>query len=432
MQFDLFLGESAIGGHMVPVRMRCARCGTETQSQVRNSAWNDLKCSRCCATSRQFVTASHTTVDALTRQIGQTTVWQFDFDWRKLGLWIVFLGPREERRVPLVFEVARRGLAGTALRLSFAARRAGDQQVIFAGQKSWTMCNCVHLPCGHNRFTWWLPPTGIWDQEELVCETRVTTEDGAILFDDRVRFDISPPQITEPRASHDVSESETPTVETPGTNIVDEFHRLFYYGAEGEHHPWARTYWLNVPHLQCAFDAWVFQEILSEVKPDLVIETGTLFGGNALFLAHMMDLLGHGEVISIDIAYVPRVDHPRVRYVTGSSTDAVLVRRLLAGRPDEKRLVLLDSDHSKAHVLAEMELYAPYVTPGSYLIVTDSNINGHPVYPHFGPGPYEAIEEFLSHTDEFVIDRSREKFKLTFNPNGYLKRVKRAGAAGVE
>lgn len=71
-----------------------------------------------------------------------------------------------------------------------------------------------------------------------------------------------------------------------------------------------------------------------------------------------------------------------------------------------------------------MRLFAPYVSKGSYLIVTDSNINGHPVFSDFGPGPFEAVQEFLEECDEFEVDPAREKHKLTFNPSGYLKRVK--------
>jgi cephalosporin hydroxylase len=89
---------------------------------------------------------------------------------------------------------------------------------------------------------------------------------------------------------------------------------------------------------------------------------------------------------------------------------------------DDSVLVILDSDHTKDHVLAEMRAYGPLVTRGSYLIVEDTNINGHPVLPDFGPGPWEAVEEFLQGNDQFQVDRSREKLLMTFNPMGYLRR----------
>jgi cephalosporin hydroxylase len=85
-------------------------------------------------------------------------------------------------------------------------------------------------------------------------------------------------------------------------------------------------------------------------------------------------------------------------------------------------MVILDSDHHKDHVLRELEIYSKFVTNGSYIIVEDTNINGHPVRPKFGPGPTEAVKEFLKGSRDFVIDKSREKFFLTFNPNGYLKK----------
>jgi cephalosporin hydroxylase len=92
--------------------------------------------------------------------------------------------------------------------------------------------------------------------------------------------------------------------------------------------------------------------------------------------------------------------------------------------PSDTVLVILDSDHSKQHVLNELRLYHSFVTEGSYLIVEDSNINGHPVLPQFGPGPMEALDEFLQENDDFVIDESKHKFLITFNPRGYLKKVK--------
>ena len=87
-------------------------------------------------------------------------------------------------------------------------------------------------------------------------------------------------------------------------------------------------------------------------------------------------------------------------------------------------LVTLDSLHTKEHVLKEMNLYSRFVTPGSYLIVQDTNINGHPVYPTFGPGPMEAMEEFLKSNRDFEVDRSREKYMLTAYPSGFLKKTR--------
>ena len=206
--------------------------------------------------------------------------------------------------------------------------------------------------------------------------------------------------------------------------IIDRFHNLYYNGPEGEGHIYMRTYWMNVLCQKCPLDLWIYQEIIAEVQPDLIIETGTYMGGSAFFMAHVLDIIGKGQVITIDIRDdLHRPSHPRITYVKGSSTDVNLINPILSDRPDEARLVVLDSDHSKNHVFQEMNLLAPYVSLGSYIIVEDTNINGHPTYTSFGEGPFEAVEEFLSRNQGFVPDISRQKFLMTFNPNGYLKRI---------
>ena len=87
-------------------------------------------------------------------------------------------------------------------------------------------------------------------------------------------------------------------------------------------------------------------------------------------------------------------------------------------------LVTLDSDHSKNHVLDELRIYSPLVSKGSYLIVEDSNINNHPVYPSFGPGPMEALREFIKGNNDFAIDERNEKHLMAFNPKGLLRRIR--------
>jgi len=207
--------------------------------------------------------------------------------------------------------------------------------------------------------------------------------------------------------------------------IIDQFHDLYYRGTAGESEIYLRTTWMGVPCQKCPLDMWMYQEILVEVRPQLIVETGTHRGGSALFMAHMLDLLGQGEVITIDTeARDDRPPHPRITYVQGSSADAQLIGGLLADRRPEVRVVVLDSDHTQAHVREELSLLAPYVSVGSYLIVEDTNINGPPTLPTFGPGPYEAVTEFLAEHSEFVLDPTREKFLMTFNPRGYLRRVR--------
>jgi len=206
--------------------------------------------------------------------------------------------------------------------------------------------------------------------------------------------------------------------------VVENFHNLYYFGPKEQGLIWTRTFWMNVSCEKCPLDLWTYQEIIAELKPDLIIETGTRFGGSALFMAHILDIVGKGEILSIDIDNtIPRPTHPRITYVHGSSEDAILINSILDGRRRDVCLVVLDSDHSKAHVLKELDLLASHVTVGSYLIVEDTNINGHPTFQGFGEGPYEAVEEFLETHPEFVVDETREKFLLTFNPRGYLRRI---------
>ena len=205
--------------------------------------------------------------------------------------------------------------------------------------------------------------------------------------------------------------------------IVDNFHKL-YYQTLGR--TWKNTFWLNVPCQKCPLDLWVYQELILDLRPDVIIESGTGTGGSALFLASCCELLKNGRVITIDIDDQPnRPVHRRVTYLSGSSiSEQILqqIRRFI--NQTDKVIVILDSEHTKEYVLQELRIYSELVTIGSYLIVEDSNVNGHPVMSDFGPGPMEAIREFLKHNENFVIDRTKEKFYLTFNPCGYLKKLR--------
>ena len=201
---------------------------------------------------------------------------------------------------------------------------------------------------------------------------------------------------------------------------ISRTHEAFYAS-----NAWTQATWLGTQALKNPLDLWVYQEIMAETRPDVVVETGTYRGGSAHFLASVCDLLGAGEVISIDIE-PEREDypqHPRITYLAGrSSTDAGVlaeVRERAAGR---RTLIVLDSDHSQSHVEAELDAYAPLVPVGCYLIVEDSNIGQ--IREDLMPGPLQAIETFLAGRLDFEIDREREKFLLTFNPSGYLKRTR--------
>jgi cephalosporin hydroxylase len=203
---------------------------------------------------------------------------------------------------------------------------------------------------------------------------------------------------------------------------VAKFHRLYYGDTD---RTWSNTTWLGVRVFKCPLDLWVYQELIGRIRPDLVIETGTAAGGSALYLASCLDLVGNGRLLTVDIVKRDdRPDHARITYLTGSSvSDEVFAAVSAAAAFAETVMVILDSDHSAAHVLRELRLYAPLVTAGSYVIVEDTNVNGHPILRSHGPGPHEAVETFLGEEPAFVRDAECEKFFMTFNPGGYLRRL---------
>jgi cephalosporin hydroxylase len=205
--------------------------------------------------------------------------------------------------------------------------------------------------------------------------------------------------------------------------IIDRFH-ILYYDAHKYGKTWGDTYWMGVKTLKCPFDMWMYHEILYKLRPDVIIECGTANGGSALFFASMFDLLGKGRIISIDVEERPnRPQHDRIQYILGSSTDTSIVEMVRGQiKPDDKVMVVLDSNHRMDHVLAELRTYYSFVSPGYHMVVEDSNLNGHPVNPDFGPGPMEALETFLKENAHFYIDTDCEKFLMSFNPKGFLKK----------
>lgn len=190
---------------------------------------------------------------------------------------------------------------------------------------------------------------------------------------------------------------------------------------------WGHTYWRGVPLYKCPLDLWIYQELIHEHKPDLIIETGTCAGGSALYMADMCELFGAGRVVTIDrlVHESGQPQHDRVTYLIGSSTAADIVARAREMIPPQGTvMVMLDSDHRRDHVLEEMRIYGELVSQGSYMIVEDSFLNGHPVRPNYGPGPMEAIDDFVAENDKFIVDREKEKLLMTFNPRGYLRKIK--------
>ena len=225
------------------------------------------------------------------------------------------------------------------------------------------------------------------------------------------------------------------SIQLRAEDVVGMFHQLYYRMGLERGGTWTKTFWMGVPTEKLPLDMWIYQEMLHIVRPDFILETGTRHGGSALFFCQMMDLIegadGACEVVTVDVALpANRPRHRRLTYLTGSSLDPAIVDEVLRRAAGKRSvLVVLDSDHACDHVLAEMRAYHGLVTPGSYMIVEDSNVNGHPVWPQHGPGPMEAIAAFMQENSDFVIDKKAEKFLITFNPSGFLWKKQPAATA---
>lgn len=187
--------------------------------------------------------------------------------------------------------------------------------------------------------------------------------------------------------------------------------------------------WMGVNALKQVSDLWVYQEILYETKPDIVVEIGSHKGGTTLFLAHMMDILGHGEILSLDITHDHFLaNHPRVTKITGDCSSPEVfesVKKITSGK---KTMVIHDGDHTTPAVLRDLQLYAPLVTEGQYFIVEDGHVDvfnpARVKASNLSDGPMKAVLQYLEkNAGQFEIDDSKERFLLTFNPRGYLKRL---------
>jgi cephalosporin hydroxylase len=212
---------------------------------------------------------------------------------------------------------------------------------------------------------------------------------------------------------------------------IEAFSKI-YYATQ----PYANTTFLGIRSMQFPTDNWVMQEIITEVNPDFIIETGTAFGGTTLFYATVLDSINEkGKVLTMNIApYLPdpkvqqyRVWRERVEFTQESSLSPNLFNAIAQRVRGAKVLITLDSGHHADYVLSELRLYAPLVSVGSYIVVQDTHLGGHPNHHESegdDGGPWAAVAAFMKTETNFVADHSREKYLVTQYPSGFLKRIR--------
>jgi cephalosporin hydroxylase len=189
-----------------------------------------------------------------------------------------------------------------------------------------------------------------------------------------------------------------------------------------------KCYWMGVRALKNPFDSWIYQEIIYEVKPEVIVEIGSYEGGSTLYLANLLDLLGKGQVISIDIDRTNfKVKHDRIIVITGDCSSQEIAGKVSQLCQGKRTLVIHDGDHSKNAVLRDLAIYSKLVSVGSYLIVEDGIVDLFKPGDSIGrlyEGPLKAVDEFLRSNTDFIVDMEREKYILTYNPRGFLKRIR--------
>lgn len=212
-----------------------------------------------------------------------------------------------------------------------------------------------------------------------------------------------------------------------------------FYDESAKHKYTYHFSWMGRPIIQLPQDMLAMQEIIWRVKPDLIIECGIAHGGSIIYYASLLELVGHGEVLGIDRDIRPHnreaiEGHPmfkRIEMIEGSSIDPEVVAQVRARAEGKKVIVVLDSNHTHAHVLEELRQYAPLVSVGSYCAVMDTVVEDMPAdaFPDRpwgkGDNPKTAVWAFLDENQDFEVDREVEnKLLITVAPDGYLRRVR--------
>lgn len=194
---------------------------------------------------------------------------------------------------------------------------------------------------------------------------------------------------------------------------------------------WKNIHYRGVRTLKLPLDMWNYQEIIFEHNLEWVVETGTRHGGSALFFSDLLTGADRtGDVITIDVTHVDL--HPDakkqagIHFLLGDSSAGKVIDEAMRILPHNRAcnvLLILDSDHSRDHVYNELTAWVPRLKRGDYLIVEDTIVNGHPVRPEFGPGPMEAIMDYVAANPGRLIadDKRAIKFGCTFAARGYYK-----------
>jgi len=196
--------------------------------------------------------------------------------------------------------------------------------------------------------------------------------------------------------------------------------------------------WLGMPVIQSAEDMIALQEIVYDIKPDFIIETGIAHGGSLIYFASLLELLGKGKVIGIDVDIrkhnkILLEKHPmikRIITIEGDSSSQEILKKVKDKiAKNSKVLVVLDSNHQREHVLKELNLFSSLVSKNSYIIVEDTIMPEVAEYKHSKDflgtdNAKQAVDIFMKENKKFIIDRTREKLGFTYFPGGFLKRIK--------